>query len=78
MPGEELGQSRQQDGAREIADDVDQQQPGDRATSTAVGILQIGEDRDAATIIGLALHRGLDVTRRAFEAAWFRAAARDH
>ena len=67
MPGEELGQRREQDGTRQVTDDVDAQQPGDRATGAAIRILQVGEDRHAAAIIGLPLDRRLDVTRRALE-----------
>ena len=61
MPCQEIGQRRQQRRAGEMADDIDTDHPGNRAAGTSIRILEIGEDGDAATVIGFALDRRLDV-----------------
>ena len=44
-----------------MADDIDTDHPGNRAAGTSIRILEIGEDGDAAMVIGFALDRRLDV-----------------
>jgi hypothetical protein len=44
-----------------MAYDVDAQQAGHRAARRSIRILDVGEDREASPIIGIALHGRLDV-----------------
>ncbi len=57
----------QQHRAGEIAGHVDAHQSGHRAARPAIGVLEVGEDGDAATIIGIALDGRLDMARRALQ-----------
>ena len=69
MPRQESRQARQQHGARQVAYDIDPQQPGHRPARTLIGILHVGEDCHAASVVRLTLDGRLDVACGALQEA---------
>jgi hypothetical protein len=62
---EEIRQARQHEMTRKRAVDIDAQQPlGLGVAEGRLGILQIGDERETAPVIGLSVERWTDVTRR--------------
>ena len=70
IAGQKLRQARQQEGAGEQRAGVDAQQAeGLGLAEGGLGILDLGQDRQAALIIGFAILRGVHLPRRPLQQA---------
>src|SRR5690606_34804380 len=67
MPRQEIGQRRQQNRTGNVPGSIDADQPRDRPAGSSIGILEIGQDGNAAMVVGFALGGRLDVARRALQ-----------